>query len=108
MWEGCVNILVVFFYYVVVMYISMIMIYYWDVFVVLGIGNVFLSFVLVMEYFYYVEVDVVILLFVVLEELSYDIEFVEVFVKLEFVGFGGGECLFFQCFLRVMVVNDFR
>ncbi|KAK4195711.1 hypothetical protein QBC40DRAFT_18157 [Triangularia verruculosa] len=72
------------------MYISMIMIHYWDVPAALGIGSVPLSSVSVMEYLHHAEVDAVILPPVVLEELSHDTESVEALAKLKYVGFGGG------------------
>lgn len=108
MWEGRANTLAVPLYHAAAMYISMIMIHYWDVPAALGIGNVPLSSVSVMEYLHHAEVDAVILPPAVLEELSHDTESVEALAKLEFVGFGGGECLPSQRLLRVMVANDPR
>ncbi|KAK4178079.1 hypothetical protein QBC36DRAFT_183522 [Triangularia setosa] len=77
-------------YHAAAMYISMIMIHYWDVPAALGIGNIPLSSVSVMEYLHHAEADAVILPPAVLEELSHDTVSVEALAKLKFVGFGGG------------------
>ncbi|KAK3343348.1 hypothetical protein B0H65DRAFT_590229 [Neurospora tetraspora] len=72
------------------MYVSMIMIHYWDTPGALGIGERPLSSDLVVEYIKYADVEGMTLPPAILEELSQDEESIQALKKLNFVSFGGG------------------
>ncbi|KAK4185156.1 putative dehydrogenase [Podospora australis] len=77
-------------YHAAAMYISMIMIHYWDIPAALGIGDRPLSSVMVMECLHHADVDSVILPPAILEELSQDQASLDALKRLQWVGFGGG------------------
>jgi hypothetical protein len=76
------------------LYLSLIMIHYWDVPAALGIGDRPLSADMAMECLKHAEVDSVLLPPAILEELSQMQGAVEVLKKTSYVAFGGGkQCL---------------
>ncbi|KAK3492004.1 uncharacterized protein B0T23DRAFT_404154 [Neurospora hispaniola] len=72
------------------MYISMLMIHYWDTPAALGIGERPLSSDLVLDYIEYADVEGMVLPPAILEELSQDEKAIQSLQKLNFVSFGGG------------------
>lgn len=75
------------------MYISLLLVHYWDVPAALGIGNRPLSADMVMECLEYADADAVVVPPVILEELSQEQEYMDVLKELAFVAFGGGKLL---------------
>lgn len=73
------------------LYMTLIMIHYWDIPAAFGIGERPLSADMVMECLKYADVDSVVLPPAIVEELSQSEENVEVLNKLSYVAFGGGK-----------------
>jgi hypothetical protein len=73
------------------MYMSLLMIHYWDVPAALGIGDRPLSADMVIECLKYTNADSVIVPPAILEELSQEKEDIDMLKKLAWVGFGGGK-----------------
>lgn len=78
-------------YHAAALYISLIMIHYWDVPAVLGIGDRPLSADMAVECLKYADANAIILPPAILEELSQSTESINVLRKLSYVGFGGGK-----------------
>jgi hypothetical protein len=79
-------------YHAAALYISLIMVHYWDVPAVLGIGDRPLSADMVVECLKYADANAIILPPTILEELSQSTaESLDVLRKLSYVGFGGGK-----------------
>ncbi len=73
------------------MYISLVMIHYWDVPAALGVGDRPLSADLVLDYIKYSGADCVCLPPTIAEEYSQDKEAIAKLSKLSWVAFGGGK-----------------
>lgn len=79
-------------YHAAALYISLIMIHYWDVPAVLGIGGRPLSADMAIECLKYADANAIILPPAILEELSqWTAESIGILRKLSYVGFGGGK-----------------
>ncbi|KAK0625127.1 hypothetical protein B0T17DRAFT_493095 [Bombardia bombarda] len=77
-------------YHAAAMYVSMIMIHYWDTPVALGVGDRPLSTDMVIEEIKYADVESVVLPPAILEEISQSDEQIKVLRKLHYAMFGGG------------------
>ncbi|KAG7284581.1 hypothetical protein NEMBOFW57_010959 [Staphylotrichum longicolle] len=77
-------------YHAAALYISLLMIHYWDVPACFGIGDRPLSVDMVEAYLKYADVDAIILPPALLEDLSQSQDSIAALKKLAYVGFGGG------------------
>ncbi|KAK4234165.1 hypothetical protein C8A03DRAFT_18878 [Achaetomium macrosporum] len=77
-------------YHAAGLYLSLLMVHYWDTPAALGIGDRPLSAEMVEEYLKYADVDSIVLPPALLEELSQSDKSIEALAKLSYVGFGGG------------------
>ncbi|KAK4233215.1 hypothetical protein C8A03DRAFT_39096 [Achaetomium macrosporum] len=77
-------------YHAAALYLSLVMIHYWDTPAALGIGDRPLSAEMVEEYVKYAGVDAIILPPAILEEVSQSEQSIRALAKLSYVGFGGG------------------
>ncbi len=76
------------------LFISLMLVHYWDLPVALGIGDRPLSSDLVIDCLKNLDADAALLPPVLLEELSKDLETIKPLAKLSYVAFGGGETVF--------------
>ncbi|KAK3307162.1 uncharacterized protein B0T15DRAFT_553631 [Chaetomium strumarium] len=77
-------------YHAAALYMSLLMIHYWDTPAALGIGDRPLSAEMVEEYVKYADSDAIVLPPALLEELCQSEQSIKALAKLSYVGFGGG------------------
>jgi hypothetical protein len=78
-------------YHAAALYMSLLMVHYWDVPAAFGIGDRPLSVDMVEECLKYADVDTIILPPALLEDLSQSQDSINALKKLAYVGFGGGK-----------------
>lgn len=78
-------------YHAAALYLSLLMVHYWDVPVALGIGDRPLTADMAVESLQYADVNSIVLPPAVLEELSQSQDSIDALSRLSYVGFGGGK-----------------